>query len=228
MKWSFLFLAIIITCHYSCTSTRNQTASSLGTLLSQHQIDSTNFEIFLRAFKREQRLEVWIKNRSDKQFKHFTNYAFCTTSGTLGPKRQEGDLQIPEGCYFIDRFNPNSSFYLSLGLNYPNDSDRILGHPTSPGSDIFIHGGCASVGCIPITNAKIETLYGLASRAKNQGQSKIMVHIFPSDKMEKLISKATQHRAFWNTLLPIFQHFETQHTIPKVWVKPNGAYALAS
>ena len=227
MKRLFAFLSIFSIFGYSCNISQQKNASSLNNLLQKHQIDTNNFEIFLRAFKQEQSLEVWIKNRSDKAFKRLIRYDFCTTSGVLGPKRKEGDLQIPEGCYWIDRFNPNSSFHLSLGLNYPNDSDRILGHPTTPGSDIFIHGGCASVGCIPITNAKIETLYELASRAKNQGQSKIQVHIFPSKNISKLLQKNTEHQAFWQTLLPIFQHFENHHRLPKVWVTPQGEYKIA-
>ncbi len=49
-------------------------------------------------------------------------------AGTLGPKTNAGsDYQVPEGFYYINEFNPKSSFHLSLGLNYPNASDRILG-----------------------------------------------------------------------------------------------------
>ena len=83
--------------------------------------------IYLRIFKDEQILEVWTKRDVDKTYKKVCDYEFCATSGKLGPKRQEGDLQIPEGFYYIDRFNPNSNFFLSLGINYPNKSDKILG-----------------------------------------------------------------------------------------------------
>lgn len=219
-----LFIFLLISCGNSST-TNFENASSL---LQRHQIDSTNFELFLRAFKKEQILEVWAKNKSTDTFAKIQHYDFCTSSGVLGPKRQEGDRQIPEGCYWIDRFNPNSQFYLSLGLNYPNDSDRKLGDPQHPGSNIFIHGGCASVGCIPITNPKIEILYGLASKAQHLGQAKIPVHIFPSNQMELLLESAGKNKAFWQNLYPIFKHFETTGQLPKVWIKANGAYAIAN
>lgn len=227
MKFLFIpcFFAIL------CISCGNFSFSKAGTplsLLEQNKIDSTNFELFLRAFKKEQVLEIWAKNKSAKTFTKIKTYDFCTTSGVLGPKRQEGDRQIPEGCYWVDRFNPNSLFHLSLGLNYPNDSDRKLGDLQQPGTNIFIHGGCASVGCIPITNKNIEVLYALASEAKRLGQNKIPVHIFPSNKMEKLLRKTSQNTVFWQNLLPIFKHFETKQQLPKVWIKPDGTYAIAN
>ncbi|MEZ4932004.1 MAG: hypothetical protein R2788_07790 [Saprospiraceae bacterium] len=84
-----------------------------------------NLEIFIRAFKQEEIVELWAKNKTDDFFVEIKKYTFCKSSGKLGPKRKEGDGQIPEGFYHIDRFNPNSKFYLSLGLNYPNGSDLI-------------------------------------------------------------------------------------------------------
>lgn len=197
-------------------------------LLEQHQLDAKNFELFLRAFKKDQVLELWAKNKSAARFIKIRTYDFCTTSGNLGPKRKEGDLQIPEGCYSIDRFNPNSAFHLSLGINYPNASDRILGHPQQPGSDIFIHGGCASLGCIPITNSKIEELYALTSMAKELGQSNIQVHIFPSKEMEELASKATPSSIFWKNLVPIFNYFETHQQLPNLKIQSNGQYSIVN
>lgn len=223
----FYFIFFIFSCGNHTPSNLSSLLTSPFQLLQEEKIDSTNFELFLRAFKKEQLLEVWAKDKTAERFIKIQHYDFCTTSGVLGPKRQEGDYQIPEGCYWIDRFNPNSKFHLSLGLNYPNDSDRILGDTQRPGSDIFIHGGCASVGCIPITNPKIETLYALASEAQRLGQQKIQVHIFPSNKMEKLLQNAGSNKAFWQNLLPIFNYFDTTNTLPKVWIKSNGAYAIA-
>jgi murein L,D-transpeptidase YafK len=96
-------------------------------LLTATKVDPKAFTIFLRAYKSEQRLEVWAKNRSEKKHVLITSYPFCASSGVPGPKRQEGDGQIPEGIYYIRHFNPVSSFHLSLGINYPNASDAILG-----------------------------------------------------------------------------------------------------
>jgi murein L,D-transpeptidase YafK len=107
-------------------------------LLGAKNIDITALEIFIRAFKQEEVVEIWAKNKQDSAFKLLTTYPFCSSSGTLGPKRKQGDFQTPEGFYFIDRFNPLSNFHLSLGINYPNGSDRILGNKSALGGDIFI------------------------------------------------------------------------------------------
>ncbi|MEN8249945.1 MAG: hypothetical protein ABFS32_13510, partial [Bacteroidota bacterium] len=125
--------------------------------------------IFLRIFKQEEVIEVWTREKSKEKYSLLKKYDFCSTSGELGPKRQSGDYQIPEGFYYIDRFNPSSNFYLSLGVNYPNASDRILGVKGSLGGDIFIHGDCVTIGCMPITDDKIMELYILAVEAKNNG-----------------------------------------------------------
>src|SRR5688572_4169327 len=147
---------------------------------SDKKISLEKFQLFLRAFKKEQKLEVWVKEKSKEEFVLLHIYDFCTTSGVLGPKRKEGDLQIPEGVYQINHFNPVSNFYLSLGLNYPNASDKILSHATKPGGSIYIHGNCVTIGCIPITDEKIKELYVLALEARNGGQEKIPVHVFPA------------------------------------------------
>ena len=94
--------------------------------LKEAGIDRQNFEIFIRGFKFEEDLEVWAKNKEDDQYKLVTTYKFCQNIGQLGPKRKEGDKQIPEGVYSIIKFNPKSDFFLSLQVNYPNESDRIL------------------------------------------------------------------------------------------------------
>ncbi len=89
----------------------------------------------------------------------------------VGPKRVEGDMRTPEGAYLIDRRNPDSAYYLSVGISYPNPMDvayaRSLGMP--PGGDIFIHGtpreerrrGNWTAGCIAVTNREIEDIYAM-------------------------------------------------------------------
>jgi len=113
-------------------------------------LDLENFQLFIRAFKNEKILEVWVKEKNTDQFTLLHTHEFCTSSGTLGPKRRQGDLQIPEGVYHVNHFNPESNFYLSLGLNYPNASDKILRDKQHPGSSIYIHGDCVTIGCIPL------------------------------------------------------------------------------
>jgi len=135
--------------------------------------------IYMRSFKYDSQLEVWVKDQIKDAFKLFKTYKVCALAGTLGPKRLEGDYQVPEGFYYINEFNPRSQFYLSLGINYPNVSDKILSDSLRPGSAIYIHGSCVTVGCIPVTDQQIDELYILAAHAKNQGQDYIPVHIFP-------------------------------------------------
>src|ERR1043165_8982188 len=103
--------------------------------------------VYIRSFKYDSQLEVWVKDELKEPFKLFNTYKVCALAGSLGPKRMEGDYQVPEGFYMVSEFNPKSEYYLSLGLNYPNVSDRILSDIERPGSDIYIHGSCITVGC---------------------------------------------------------------------------------
>ena len=187
--------------------------------------------IFLQVFKQERLLEVWVKNKHDQQYKRLTDYYFCESSGNLGPKRQYGDHQIPEGFYFIDRFNPWSNFHLSLGINYPNASDRILSPYKNRGGDIFIHGGCGTVGCIPITDAYIQELYVLAVEARANGQEQIPVYIFPCRLQEAHISmlkkEYTQDEKlidFWMNLKEGYNYFEKTRMLPNIHVSEGGRY----
>ncbi|MBX2878239.1 MAG: L,D-transpeptidase family protein [Saprospiraceae bacterium] len=187
-----------------------------------------HFTLFLRAFKLEQELEVWVSAGEEKAFQLLVTYPICKNSGHLGPKRKEGDLQVPEGCYLIDRMNPNSSYHLSMGLNYPNASDLIRGDQQEPGSDIFIHGGCVTVGCLPITNPKIEELYQLVTQAQSNGQEQVPVHIFPARMRQDFtpVIRDSPHSLFWAELLPIYEYFEQNRQLPKVKIDATGAYSL--
>ena len=149
-------------------------------LYKEHNLDEASLEIYIRAFKQEKLVEIWAKDKNKSEYLLLRTYNFCKSSGTLGPKRKEGDNQIPEGFYRIVTFNPESKFYLSLGINYPNKSDRVLGDTTNLGGDIFIHGDCVTVGCIPITDEKIQELYILAVDAKAAGNGRIPISIFPA------------------------------------------------
>ncbi|MBD2768266.1 hypothetical protein IC235_10215 [Hymenobacter sp. BT664] len=169
-------------------------------------------EIFLRLIKTNRELEVWARNQGARSFKLLHRYPLAATSGHLGPKRRAGDRQVPEGFYEIDRFNPQSDYHLSLGLNYPNAADRALGEP-NPGGDIFIHGGEVTIGCLPITDLGIEEVYLLAVTARAAGQTVIPVHIFPFPITETELAKhATSfHQAFWRELMPGYTYFEQHH-----------------
>ncbi|HEY4936504.1 MAG TPA: L,D-transpeptidase family protein, partial [Puia sp.] len=135
--------------------------------------------VYIRSFKYDSEMEVWVKNKQGEKYKYFKTYKICALAGSLGPKRMAGDYQVPEGFYYINEFNPRSLYHLSLGLNYPNASDRMLCDLSQPGGDIYIHGSCVTTGCIPITDGQIEELYVLTAHAKDMGQDFIPVHIFP-------------------------------------------------
>ena len=187
--------------------------------------------LFIRVFKKEKSVEVWTFSASDTIFKKVRDYPICRTSGNLGPKRREGDLQIPEGFYHIDRFNPNSNFYLSLGINYPNRSDKILGKKGDLGGDIFLHGGCVTIGCIPITDKYIKEVYWLAVQAKSKGQSKIPVHIFPAKldnhmmtQLKETFSDNKMLIKFWENLKIGYEWFEKSRKLPAISVDRYGVY----
>jgi len=141
-------------------------------------------------------------------------------SGSLGPKRREGDLQVPEGVYNIDRFNPQSRFHLSLGLNYPNEVDLALGDPLSPGADIFIHGGCQSKGCVALTNMDIEEIYNIVLQVRKLGQGNIRVDLFPfrfgSDWESSEQPDMARHVGFWKQLAAIHDDFAKTKTLRTV------------
>lgn len=196
-------------------------------------LEQSGAHLFIRAFKKEMKLEVWIREKDKTAHKLLHTYDFCTTSGTLGPKRREGDAQIPEGVYHINHFNPQSNFYLSLGLSYPNASDRILSDRQHPGSAIYIHGNCVTIGCIPITDEKIKELYLLAVEARNNGQKEIPVHIFPArldaagmQSLEQTFKGNETLLSFWRNLKPVFDDFEKDHVLRAVHVNARGGYYL--
>lgn len=201
------------------------------TILEEKGITSFAFDMFIRAFKHEEEFEVWVKKKTASQYQLLKTYEICSSSGVPGPKRREGDFQVPEGVYHINHFNPYSNFYLSLGINYPNSSDRILGNKEKLGGSIYIHGSCVTIGCIPLTDDKIKEVYILAVEAKNSGQSKIPVHIFPYrmfDEKHKAFAiryaEDSMLLNFWNNLQPIYNYFETNKKNPSIRVNKEGIY----
>jgi murein L,D-transpeptidase YafK len=187
--------------------------------------------ILLRAFKQEAQLELWAADAEDKAFVLVHEYRICTSSGTLGPKRRFGDEQVPEGFYQLDWFNPQSNFFLSLHISYPNASDRILGSHQNPGGDIFLHGNCASIGCIPITDEGIKEIYWLAVLVHDQDHQHLPIHIFPARLTDDgLKTLATTHLkqpaliAFWSNLKQGHDSFEKTHRLPIIKTRGDGTY----
>lgn len=200
-------------------------------LLQEKKNSTKTLELFIRVFKKDERLEVWGKNKADAKFQLIKNYSICNSSGILGPKRKMGDGQTPEGFYMINVFNPNSSYHLSLGINYPNKSDLFFSKRQNPGNNIFIHGACVTIGCIPLTDENIKEVYLLAVEARNNGQLNIPVHIFPAQLdasfFENTVSENNARLiGFWKNLKPGFDYFESHKTIPAISVDGAGKYIL--
>lgn len=201
-------------------------------LLTSNGINALNFELFLRGLKKEQKLEVWAKNKSKDSYLLLKTYDFCATSGVLGPKRRSGDRQIPEGFYVVDSFNPQSQYLLSFRVNYPNKSDLFFADKLNPGDNIFIHGNCVTIGCIPVGDENIKELYLLAVKAKNAG-SNINIHIFPT-KMDDTNYVALRNEflsnpallGFWSCLKPGYDAFENTKTLPNIDIDEAGKYIV--
>lgn len=136
-------------------------------------------QITLLAVKSTGLLELWAQNGGSS--KHIRTYIIHAQSGDLGPKLREGDKQVPEGIYRIEGLNPNSSYHLSMKLNYPNEFDlkhaQIEGRQ-EPGSNIFIHGKAVSIGCLAMGDVAIEELFALVH---DVGKEKVKVVIAPQD-----------------------------------------------
>lgn len=183
--------------------------------------------LFFRVFKKERVLEVWGGSKLGGALTLLKSYPIAAMSGGPGPKRREGDGQVPEGCYIIDRFNPQSSYHLSLRVSYPNASDKLFADKNSPGGDIYIHGDKVSIGCLAMTDDKIEEIYVLAWNARRPA---IPVHIFPAKRYDHQIkshpSEDTRH--LWSDLLPIQQAFDETKVVPKVTIGKDGRYRLIS
>jgi len=193
--------------------------------LENRELDKNNLNIILVAYKDEKFIEVYGKNNSDSNFKIVIRYPFCFSIGKLGPKRMVNDRQIPEGFYQISLFNPQSQYFLSLKINYPNKSDSILGVRGKYGGDIFIHGDCATIGCIPISN-DIKELYLYAMYARNSGQLDIPVYIFPfimSDNKFDLF-KTNKNYLFWKNLKEGYDIFDSTKKKLNYNVDKNGDY----
>jgi murein L,D-transpeptidase YafK len=190
--------------------------------------------VYIRSFKYDAQLEVWVKNSAKERYRLFKAYKVCMQSGTMGPKRLQGDFQVPEGFYYINEFNPHSNYHLALGLNYPNASDKILSDSLRPGNAIYIHGSCVSIGCIPVTDDEIEEIFIIASYAKANGEDFIPVHVFPvrynlRRSMEYLKMSTKNNpglQKFAMELKDAYDKFEETRQVPLILIDRKGDYVI--
>jgi murein L,D-transpeptidase YafK len=213
---------------------RSQKSAAIEKLFADAGVAYPPAQVLLRVYKDDDLLELWAGDAGEPLVR-IKGYPICSRSGELGPKRRRGDLQVPEGFYHVDRFNAWSNFHLSLGINYPNDSDRALGYQANLGGDIFIHGDCVTIGCVPIETEPIKELYLIALDARLAGRT-VHVHIFPRALDEAgLAALATRAgddaalQAFWRGLAPGWEYFENNRRLPKIRVdKKSGAYRVSA
>jgi murein L,D-transpeptidase YafK len=172
--------------------------------------------ILVRLFKEESELEVW-KQDKEGRFALLKTYPICRWSGELGPKIKEGDRQAPEGFYSITpgQMNPNSQYYLSFDLGYPNAYDRAYGRT---GAQLMVHGDCSSRGCYSMTDEQIAEIYALGRDSFFGGQKSFQVQAYPFRMTAQNLAKHrnSPHLAFWKMLKKGNDHFEVSKLEPKV------------
>ena len=173
--------------------------------------------VFIRIFKREQELELWLKKQD--RFELFASYPVCRYSGALGPKLREGDYQAPEGFYSIGRgqLNPNSAYRRSFNLGFPNLYDAANGRT---GSFVMVHGACMSAGCYAMTDPVIDEIWDLVTAALDGGQKRFSVHVFPFRMTAPMLAAygGGPWDGFWRDLKKGYDLFEASHTPPQVAV----------
>jgi murein L,D-transpeptidase YafK len=174
--------------------------------------------MLIRTYKKEAEFEVW-KMRSDGRYALLKTYPMCRWSGQLGPKVREGDRQVPEGFYAIapGQMNPNSAYYLSFNVGYPNAYDRAHG---ASGGAIMVHGACSSAGCFSMTDQQIAEIYAIARESFAGGQREIQMQSFPFHMTAENFAKhrADPNIAFWKQLKEGADNFEVTKAEPAVGV----------
>jgi hypothetical protein len=136
--------------------------------------------VTLVGLKEERRLDVYAADGSG-QWRFIVSYPVWAASGETGPKLKRGDRQVPEGIYAIESLNPNSRFHLSLRVGFPNAYDPRMADAdgrTDLGTDIMVHGGSASVGCLAMGDNAAEDLFVLAAEV---GTGNVKLILAPCD-----------------------------------------------
>jgi murein L,D-transpeptidase YafK len=177
---------------------------------------SPSAPILVRIFKQESELEIWKRGRNGT-FALLKTYPMCRWSGKLGPKKQTGDRQAPEGFYHVSAgmLNPKSQYYLSFNLGYPNRLESALGYT---GEALMVHGACSSSGCYALTDEGVAEIYAVAREALRGGQGSFQVQAFPFRMTPENMAKNRNdpNFAFWSDLKQGYDIFEVTRRQPKV------------
>jgi murein L,D-transpeptidase YafK len=206
---------VLAACSVDMPKDMKPVPSALKMKMEQLGMSETS-PIFIRIFKEESEFEVW-KQRKDGKYQLLTTYSICKWSGDLGPKKVEGDRQAPEGFYTVTpaQMNPNSSYYLSFDIGYPNAFDRALGRT---GANLMVHGACSSRGCYSMTDDVAGQIFAMARDSFRGGQTKFELEAFPFRMTPENMAR---HRndpnvPFWKMLKDGYDHFEVTQVPPKV------------
>ncbi|HFE47468.1 MAG TPA: hypothetical protein ENJ18_18595, partial [Nannocystis exedens] len=180
-------------------------------LFAEAGVDFPPKQVLFRVFKKEGDLEVWANDQVGQPMRPIATYRICAASGHAGPKTRTGDGQVPEGFYEIDFFKPRSDYYLAMHINYPNRRDRSQ---RSTGSAIMIHGNCVSIGCLAMSDDRIQELW-VIGRSLEKGR--VQVHLFPQRKMQSLVDRTedVELKEFWRSLATGKRLFDDDLRLPK-------------
>lgn len=172
--------------------------------------------IVVRIFKQESELEIWKRTKSGR-YSLLKTYPMCRWSGKLGPKKRTGDRQAPEGFYHVNAgmLNPNSQYYLSFNLGYPNRLESALGYT---GEALMVHGACSSSGCYAMTDEGVAEIYAVAREALKGGQTSFQVQAYPFRMTPANMAKNRNdpNFAFWQNLKRGYDLFEVSRQQPQV------------
>ena len=200
-------------------SGRSEQPISSAALEQMTKIDTTpSSPVLIRTYKKEAELEIW-KMNSQGQYALLKTYPMCRWSGQLGPKKREGDLQVPEGFYTITpgQLNPNSHYYLAFNVGYPNAYDKAYGRD---GGNVMVHGVCSSAGCFSMTDEQVADIYAIARDAFRGGQREIQLQSYPFRMTPENLAKyrLDPNIAFWKEIKKGSDYFEVTKTEPNVLV----------
>jgi murein L,D-transpeptidase YafK len=201
------------------SSGRSQQPISSATLAEMEKLDTTpSSPTLIRTYKKEAELEIW-KMKSDGEYALLKTYPMCRWSGQLGPKKREGDMQVPEGFYSIapGQMNPNSHYYLAFNVGYPNAYDRAYGRT---GGNVMVHGVCSSAGCFSMTDEQVADIYAIARDSFRGGQREIQLQSYPFHMTAENMAKfrSDPNIDFWKNLKNGSDHFEVTKAEPSVLV----------
>ena len=113
-------------------------AIGLGAFAITSTAGISGFERADRVVVRKTEHKLYLM-KGDQPLRTF-RVALCLTPE--GQKLREGDFRTPEGRYALAERNPDSEFFLSILISYPNAGDiqRARSRGVAPGGRVMIHG----------------------------------------------------------------------------------------